>query len=54
MTEGKPNLIKLTEDKPKFAQITGGEICHECPKPNKFQITKTKTQKKYLQIKIKK
>jgi len=27
------NLLKLTEDKSKFAQITGGEIFHEGPKP---------------------
>jgi len=30
------NLLKLQGDKPKFPQITGGEIFHKGPKPNKF------------------
>jgi len=28
--------ILLQGGKPKFPQITGGEIFHESPKPNKF------------------
>jgi len=42
-------LLKLTGGKPKFAQITGGEICHEGPKPKNLQITRTKFEKNILQ-----
>jgi len=42
-------LLKLTGGKPKFAQITGGEIFHEGLKSKNLQITRTKTKKNSLQ-----
>jgi len=36
MTGVNRNSLKLTMDKPKFAQITRDEICHECPKLKKL------------------
>jgi hypothetical protein len=35
-------LLKLQGGKPKFAQITGGEIFREGPKPKNLQITRMK------------
>jgi len=35
--------------KPKFAQIIGGEIFHEGPKPKNLQITRMKFKKYILQ-----
>jgi len=42
-------LFKLQGGKPKFAQITGGEIFHEGPKPKNLQITRMKFKKNILQ-----
>jgi len=38
-------LLKLQGGKPKFAQITGGDIFHEGPKPKNLQITRMKLKK---------
>jgi len=38
-------LFKLQEGKPKFSQITGGEIFHEVLKPKNLQITRMKLKK---------
>jgi len=42
------NLLKLPGGKPKFAQITWGEICHEGPKQNKNKNTRMRTKKKEI------
>ena len=42
-------MLKLQGGKPKFAQITGGEIFHEGPKPKNLQITRMKFKKNILQ-----
>jgi len=44
-------LLKLQGGKPKFAQITGGEISRERPKPKNLQITRIKSKKNILQKK---
>jgi hypothetical protein len=41
-------LLKLQGGKPKFAQITGGEIFYEGPKPKKSSNFKDEIQKKYF------
>jgi len=47
-------MLKLTRGKPKFAQITGGEIFREGPKPKNLQITRMKFKKNILQRKNRK
>jgi len=42
------NFLKLQDGKPKFSQITGGEIFHEGLKPKNLQITRMKFKKKYF------
>jgi len=42
-------LFKLQGGKPKFAQITRGEIFHEGPKPKNLQIIRMKFKKYILQ-----
>ena len=41
------NFLKLQDDKPKFSQITGGEIFHEGLKPKNLQITRMKLKKMF-------
>jgi hypothetical protein len=41
-------LLKLTGGKPKFAQITGGEMFHEGPKSKNLQISRMKLKKKII------
>jgi len=48
LTGVNQNLLKLQGSKPKFAQITGGEIFHEGPKPKNLQITRMKFKKNIL------
>lgn len=42
------NFFKLQGGKPKLAQIIGGEIFQEGPKPKNLQISRMKFKKKYF------
>jgi len=51
LSGNKPKFAQITGGKLKFSQITGCEICHESPKPKK-KITRTKTKNKITGWKI--